>query len=146
MTLEDLGYPDEIQSGINAINSLLGATFIFYVLGVAFSGLLLLTTLASIVLQTRIIKLINLLLSFLAFLCFGLGSAILTAFMVKASNLINEHGNEVGLYANKGSKFLAMTWAATGAIFMAWLGWIVLFILGRKRVDGSEKHDGHVRG
>lgn len=94
--------------------------------------------------DNRYLKLVNLVLSFLSFLCFGLGSAILTAFMAKASNLINEHGNDVGLYAHKGGKFLAITWAATGAMFLAWLTWIVLSILGKKH--GGKKANVEVQG
>lgn len=128
---------------------MLAATFIFYVLGIAFAGVLILTSLSSIFMDNRYLKLVNLLLSFLSFLCFGLGSAILTAFMVKASDLINEHGNDVGLYAHKGGKFLALTWAATGAMFLAWLTWIVLSILGRRKRGPSEKVEsdhGNVQG
>ena len=146
ITLEDLGYPDAIQDGINSINALLQATFIFYVLGIAFAGILILTSIASIFRTGRILSLLNVLLSFLSFLCLGIGSAILTAFMVKAAKLINDYGNEVGLYANRGNKFLALTWAAAGAMFLSWLAWIVLFILGRNKHGlGSEKK-AHAQG
>lgn len=143
VTLQDLGYPDEIQDGINAINGLLGATFVLYCLGIALAGVLILLSFGAIFTHRSGLPVFNLVLAFLAFLAFGIGSAILTAFMVKASSLINEHGNDIGLYARKGNKFLALTWAATGAMLLAFLAWIFVVIFRRdkssKPVTNGEK-------
>lgn len=133
VTLQDLGYPDEIQDGINAINGLLGATFVLYCIGIALTGVLILLSLAAMFSHGSGLSILNLVLAFLAFLAFGIGSAILTAFMVKATGLINEHGNDIGLYAHKGNKFLALTWAATGAMLLAFLTWIFITIFGRDK-------------
>lgn len=140
VTLQDLGYPDEIQDGINAINGLLSATFVLYCIGIALSGILIILSLAAIFSHGPGLPIANLLLAFIAFLAFGIGSAILTAFMVKASSLINENGNDIGLYAHKGSKFLALTWAATGAMLLALLVWIFVAITGRKDKKNRLSH------
>lgn len=140
VTLQDLGYPNEIQDGIDAINGLLGATFVLYCIGIALSGILIILSLAAILSNGPGLPIANLLLAFLAFLAFGIGSAILTAFMVKASNLINENGNDIGLYAYKGNKFLALTWAATGAMILAFLAWILVAIRGRKDKENRLSH------
>ena len=42
-----------------------------------------------------------------------LASAISTGIIVKVSNLVNKHGNEIGLAAYRGETFMGMTWAAT---------------------------------
>ncbi len=148
VTLKDLGWPDKIQQGIDAVNGLLAATFVLYCIGIAFAGILIISSFLAIFSTGRLLSIVNLIMAFLSFLALVIASAIVTAFMVKVTDVINENGNDIGVYANKGSKFLAITWAATGAMFLALLSWIVLFILGRKqrRRGGYNDKDVAVRG
>ena len=69
----------------------------------------------------------------LAFIAIGLASALVTAVMVKATDLINQYGNDIGVEASKGNKFLALTWAATGVMFVVVLAWVVEFCVGRRQ-------------
>ncbi len=52
---------------------------------------------------------------------------------VKATNLINQHGNDIGIAAYKGNKFLAMTWAATAVMLLAAIAWIAECCVGRQK-------------
>jgi hypothetical protein len=67
----------------------------------------------------------------IGFLGLAIASAIATAIMVKGTNLVNLYGNEVGLYANQGNKYLAITWAATGVAFIAIFYWAACYYFER---------------
>lgn len=62
-----------------------------------------------------------------------LASAISTGIIVKATNLINKHGNEIGLAAYRGKTFMGMTWAATILALLTSLVWFAEIIVGRRR-------------
>jgi len=148
VTLEDLGWPEEIQDGIDGLNALTTATFVFYCIGIGFAGILILTSIAAIFATGRLLSIVNMVMAVLAFLCLGIASAVLTAFMVKTTDLINDKGNDVGVYAGRGNKFLTITWVATGLMLLATIAWIVFFIMGRKhsRRRGSGEKNGVVHG
>jgi hypothetical protein len=55
----------------------------------------------------------------LAFLAIGIASAIATAVIVKAVHAVNKYGDDIGIAAYKGVKFLGMTWAATAVMLLA---------------------------
>lgn len=133
INLSDLGYTDDIQDGIDGLNASIGATFILYCIGIGAAGVLILTTLAAIFLTGRLFSIVNFFLAVLSFLGLGIASAIVTAFMIKITKLINDHGNDIGIYAYRGKKYLAITWAATGAMLFTSLVWVVLFCLGRQQ-------------
>ena len=50
----------------------------------------------------------------------------------KVVNVVNEHGNDIGVVAYKGNTFIGMTWAATVLIVLAGGAWVFEFIKGRK--------------
>jgi len=50
----------------------------------------------------------------------------------KGTNIINKHGNEIGVYAYKGKKYLILTWVAMAMMFLAAAAWIVEFCIGRR--------------
>jgi hypothetical protein len=60
--------------------------------------------------------------------------------MVKGTGLINEYGNDIGLEAKYGGKFLALTWAATGLMLVVLLAWVVEFCVGRRQKKTYTKH------
>ena len=108
------------------------AMFVLYCIGAAAAGLCIIFSLVSFFATGRLSSCLNFLLAIVAFLALAISSAIVTAIIVKATNLINQYGNDIGLYAYKGRKFLAMTWAATAAMLLAMVAWIVIFCMGRK--------------
>jgi len=140
VTLSDLKWPEDLQDGIDALNTLMAAMFVLYVLAICLIFIALVAAALSFFLSSssRLTPCVNFLLSTLAFLAIGLASALVTAVMVKGSDVINEHGNAIGLEADRGNKFLALTWAATGLMLVALVAWIVGFCV-RPRQKISEK-------
>lgn len=63
----------------------------------------------------------------------------------KATDVINEHGNEIGVYAYIGRKFLILTWVSVAAMLIAWIIWIPICLRGkdheskRRRRGDAEK-------
>jgi hypothetical protein len=129
ITLADLNWPEDIETGIKTLNALMGAMFVLYCVAIALIFVALLAAAAAILLSGRLSACVNFLVSILAFLAIGLASALVTAVMVKATNIIND---KIGLEANRGNKFLALTWAATGLMFVVVLSWVVEFCIGRR--------------
>lgn len=62
-----------------------------------------------------------------------LASAIATGVATKATNLVNEHGHEIGLSARRGNQFQGMTWSAAILTFIAAVLWTDVF---RKHLEG----------
>ncbi|CAE7202942.1 hypothetical protein CFE70_010510 [Pyrenophora teres f. teres 0-1] len=135
VTLSDLKWPEDLQNGIDALNALMAAMFVLYVISICLIFLTLLASALSFFLATtsRLTPCVNLLIALLAFVAIGLASALVTAVMVKGTDVLNQHGDGVGLEANRGNKFLALTWAATGLMLVCVVAWVVGFCVGPKR-------------
>jgi hypothetical protein len=122
----------------------MNAMFILYVLAIAFIFLALLGAVAALFMAGgRLSACVNFLLAVLALLAVGIASALVTAVIIKAVGIINEHGEGVGIEANKGGKFLALTWAATGLMFLVVCAWVVEFCMGRRRRQREVRYAKH---
>lgn len=133
VTLDDINWPEDIDTGIKTLNALMGAMFVLYCIAIALIFVSLLAAAAAVLLSGRLSACVNFLISVLAFLSIGLASALVTAVIVKATDIINDKGNDIGLEARWGGKFLALTWAATGLMLVVVLTWVVDFCIGRRR-------------
>ena len=80
----------------------------------------------------------------LAFGCLLLASSIATILISKVVDVLNEHGNDIGVYAYKGETFIAMTWAATLLTLIAGCYWMWEFIRERRGGALLEKGGGYV--
>jgi len=140
-----INWPADIQSTINDLNTALAATFVLYVIGICLSFLTLLMGLLTLFLPNRpalLTPLVLAILALLAFLALGIASAIVTAAMVKIANAVNsDGGQDIGVVAYKGNKYLALTWAATGVMLVAVVGSFLECCFGRRerRREWSEK-------
>ncbi|KAF2850662.1 integral membrane protein-like protein [Plenodomus tracheiphilus IPT5] len=143
VTLDDLDWPSDIQNGIRALNALMAAMFILYVIAICLIFLALLAALFAVITSGRLSACLNFLIATLAFLAIGIASALVTAVVVKATDLINKYGNDVGVEANRGNKFLALTWAATGLMLVVLVAWIVEFCIGRRHNTKSQTYAKH---
>jgi hypothetical protein len=110
--LDALHFPSDIQSGLNALATALNATFVFYAIGITAAGLVILISIGCFLTSSPILTLINIFLSSLSSFTILLSSIIITVVQKKGTNLVNKFGKEVGLEAEKGMKFLTMTWVA----------------------------------
>ncbi|TVY26756.1 hypothetical protein LHYA1_G004413 [Lachnellula hyalina] len=146
INLTDLDFPDDIQKGLNALTTALNATFVLYCIGIAAAGIAILTALIAFFLSgSRLTSFGNLGLTSLSFLALLTASIIVTVIMNKATHLINKYGNDIGLYAYKGGKYLAITWVAVAVMALASLSWIAEFCVGRRRT-GREFSEKGTRG
>jgi len=134
ITLSDINWPSDIDTGVRALNTLMAAMFVLYVLAIIFIFLSLLAALvAALSSPGRASACVNLALATLAWLAIAIASALVTAVMIRAVALINKYGGAVGVVASRGGRFLALTWAATGLMAVVLVAWIVGVITGRRR-------------
>jgi len=149
LNLSDINWPDELTDGIKALNALTSATFVLYCIGIAAAGLAILTGLVAFFLHgSRLVSLGNGALTILSFLALGIASAIITVIMVKIVNLVTKYGDDIGLFAYKGGKYLALTWSATALMLLATIAWTAECVVGRrnKNREWAEKTTGTRRG
>jgi len=136
----DLNWPDNIQSTINTLNTVLTAVFALYVVGICLSFFTLIFALLTFFLPNRPAILTPLLLSLLALLSFitlGVASGLVTAAMVEIVNTLNGSAADIGIAAYRGNNFLALTWGATGVMLVAVIGSFLECCCGR-RTRGRE--------
>lgn len=119
------------------LNDALLALFVLYVLGAGFAGLAMLACVTAFFLVGRgAVVLTNLILAPLAMLCTLIGSIIATVAAKKGVKKINKLGDDVGLSADVGKKFLILTWVSAGfmiAVTVYWTAQICLMRRERKR-------------
>jgi hypothetical protein len=136
--LTDIQWPSQLTDAINALNILLDVTFILYCVGVGCCGIVIICALIAFFLPSRyngavvehayhsaFVNFIGGAFTLLAFLTLGAASAVMTVFIVKAKDAINQRANKIGIYAYSGDKFLAITWAATGVMLLATIAWCI---------------------
>ncbi|KAL3428457.1 SUR7 protein [Phlyctema vagabunda] len=134
VSLSDLGWSDDIQDGINALNTAMSATFVLYAIGIAAAGVSVITALLAFFMHgSRLISIGNWGLAFISFLSLLVSSVIVTVFQNKAASVIRRYGNDIGIFADKGTKFLILTWVATACMFIASIAWIFEFCAGRSK-------------
>lgn len=145
ITLEDIGYPaDDIDDGIRLLNIALHAMFVLYCIGIAFSGISILLTLAFLFTTgPRLLSVLSWIVALIAMLAYLIGSIVITVLQDRGTSRINKYGNPIGLYAQNGKRFLAITWAATAMVIVLLLVWTIFFLRGRKERGGvGEKRSG----
>lgn len=137
INLTDLGWPDEIDDAITALEVASNAMFVLYCIGIAFAFLALVSAVVSIFASGRLSAASNIVIDMIAFLAVGIASAIATAIAVKAAHVVNDKGERVGISAQKGTKFMILTWVATGCLFVASIVWCFDCVVGRRKRNGS---------
>jgi hypothetical protein len=129
----DLGWDEKIQDKLDIINDALLGLFILYVLSMGFSGIAVLGCLAAVVLvDSKILVLVNLLASALATLCLLIASILITVVLTKGVNEVNDIAEEIGVHVEKGDKFLILTWVAAGVMIAPMVFWAVRFFVMRR--------------
>jgi len=143
VNLTALHWPSQIDEGLHALRIATKATFILYCIAIGFIGVATIFALLSIFLEGRLSAFVNVLIDSIAFLAIGLASAIVTAIISKATHVINKYGNDIGITANKGTKFLVLTWVATALMLVASMVWCFDCIFGTRRQRASKRgaHD-----
>lgn len=70
-----------------------------------------------------------------------IASAISTRIIVKVTNVVNKHGNDIGLVAYRGTKFLGMTWAATMLALLAFVFVVFRYFARKEESSGYQNGD-----
>lgn len=139
VNLTQLGWPDEVDDAIHALEVASNAMFVLYCIGIAFAAIALISALASIFFSGRLSAFVNIIVDMIAFLAVGIASAIATAISVKAAHIINDKGNGIGISAQKGSKFMILTWVATACLLVASMVWCFDCVVGRRNKNRNRK-------
>ncbi|KAB8556599.1 hypothetical protein FH972_025636 [Carpinus fangiana] len=141
LDLAQLHWPAAIDHGLRTLRRAFNAVFVLYCIGIGFTGLLLLGSLAALLLSSgaRLVALADLVLALLAFVALLVASAVVTYAGGKAADVVNDHGDAVDVNARRGGGFLGLTWAATALVFVAALAWSVECCVGRRRGTAVSK-------
>lgn len=132
INLTALGWPEEIDKGIRDLRVAAKAMFVLYCVSIGLVFIALVLASLGVCFDGRFNASINILVDWLAFFALAIASAIATAIAIKAADIVNEHGKKAGIQANKGTKFMALTWVATALMFLASFIWCFACIKGRK--------------
>lgn len=131
--VNDLNWPEDITKGIRALRVAAKAMFVLYCIAIGFIGVALILAIVCIFFEGRLSALLNVMVDWLAFLVIGIASAIATAIAVKGASVINKYGDDVGVSAQQGNKFMILTWVSTGSMLLASIVWCFDCIVGRRR-------------
>lgn len=145
LNTDQIPIPDAIQNAIEDLNSALLALFVLFVLGAALSGFTILLNLVTIFFsftwsrrgshrrdsghKKTIIG--NAVFNFLAAVVLAVAAAIATVIGKKVASEITDAGEDVGISANAGMKFIGICWGAFGAMFLAFVFWCASCCLPR---------------
>ncbi|MCJ1358847.1 MAG: hypothetical protein MMC33_008847 [Icmadophila ericetorum] len=129
----DLHWPAQVQNTEKDVRTATTVMFVCYCIGVGFAGLAIVGGLVAFFMDTRLADFVNFMLYFIAFLALGIASAVSTVIAVKVVDAVNKYGNEIGVSAYRGNKFMAMTWAATAIMLLGSILWIIDCCVPRAR-------------
>jgi hypothetical protein len=142
----ELDWPQGIDEGLHALRITARAMFVLYCIAIGFIGIALLSAIVSIFFDGRISALFNIIVDWLGFVAIGIASATSTAIVTKGTDVINKYGDDIGVSAERGNKFLIITWVATGLMLLASIVWCFACIKGRKTRGPSGRPGGRKFG
>jgi hypothetical protein len=125
-------WPAEVNGGMRALEAIPRIMSVVYCISLGFitvaSGL----ALVGIFFSGRLSAFINIVASLAAALATGVASILATVIGKNTAELINEEGVGINISAQKGTKFLHLTWAATVCMMTASCIWCLNCICGRR--------------
>jgi len=137
VTLSDLGWPDDLDKGIRALRDSVRVTFALYCIGIGFAFFAMVAFAFWMFGPStgggRGGPLVGMALAFVSLFALGIASAIVTAVVVKGNNVIDKYGKAIGVQAERGNSYLALTWASTALMFLATLLGCVGICFGRRK-------------
>lgn len=107
---------------------------VFYWVGIALTALALILGVVAAVTTGPVLGMFTMIVTIFAFCFVGLASAATHGIAVGAAKLVNYIGGEMGIAGYSGSRFLALTWAATWLLVVNMVIWCcIVFIALRGR-------------
>lgn len=147
LTLNDLGFTDDLQGAVDKLAGIVKAYTIILILGVAFTGLSLLASIAALFLSNsreHVMLLANLVIATLAVTLLIIGGLLVTIGAHMGAKEANAMGDDIGLNIRAGTGYTVITWVAVGLMLTVFACWLSRFLKFRKgktgRVAGSRKH------
>ena len=134
LNLADLKWSRDLQNELDKIPALFMALAVFFIIGAGAAGVAMLSSIAGLVTYSkapRFTVLNNVGWAGLSALALFVASMVVTVGGKKAADAINEYGDDIGLQASRGSKFVALTWTAFAAIFVAACYWAYEYVPDR---------------
>jgi hypothetical protein len=118
--LDDLDWPTQMSTGLDALSKAQHAMKWLYVATAGFTCVALATTVVQTCLFGGVVMNLPIWIAESAgLLTLSLASGLVTAFAVGSTKLINSLGQDFGVCATVGVKFLSLTWAAVTAMLIS---------------------------
>jgi len=131
INLADLKWSRDLQNELDKIPALFTTLAVFFIIGAGCAGVAMLSSAAGLVTYSkspRFTVLNNVGWAGLSALALFVGSMVVTIGGKKAADAVNEYGDDVGLVASRGSKFLAIAWTAFAAMAVAACYWAYEYV------------------
>ena len=127
--LTKLHWPSDLSDALNALKLAQTIVYVFYCIAIAMIFLALLASIIGVFFVRRLISISEVLIHGTAFVTIMIPSAVVTFIAKHATHLINKYGEDIGISATRGNKFIALTWATTALVGCAGLVWCVDMIM-----------------
>jgi hypothetical protein len=126
-------WPAEVDGGMRALETVPRIMSVVCCISLVFITIALALAALGIFFSGRLSACVNILSSFTAALAAGVASILATIVGKNTAELINEKGTKINISAQKGTKFLHLTWAVTICMLIASCIWCLDCIYGRRR-------------
>ena len=70
-----------------------------------------------------------------------MASAMVHSMIIKVVHVVNKYGNDIGVFAYEGKRFLGLTWTAVVLMFIASVVWVTMWSAARKAERGPKVWD-----
>lgn len=140
LTVDDLGVTEDVQNALDILNKVLKALAIILIVAVAFTGLAMLASIASLFLVPRGgrgILLANIIISAIAFILLLVCGLLVTIGGRIVASKTNDMGDDIGLSARTGTNYIIIMWVAVGLMFITFAFWIWQLVRHRNGKTGS---------
>ncbi|KAK1778006.1 actin cortical patch SUR7/pH-response regulator pali [Copromyces sp. CBS 386.78] len=145
LTLEDIGFNDEVQSAFDTLNRVIKAFAIILIVDVALTGLAMLASLLAIFLlgsKEQLTLITNAILSSIAFFLVLITGILATVGSRIAASKANKYGEDIGLSAKVGTKYTILIWVAVGFSLITFVGWVFQALRYRNGKTMGRRHHG----
>lgn len=126
-------WPAGVNGGMRALETVPRIMSVVYCFSLVLITVALALAVFSIFFSGRLSACVNIMSSFTAALTAGVASILATVIGKNTAELINEEGTQINISAQKGTRFLHLTWAATMCMLTASCIWSLDCIFGRRR-------------
>lgn len=137
--LGDLQWPSIIDDGFQQMRTAARVTFAFYCITIILLFVAFGLAVNTMFLEWPATAWVNSVANCSVFASILIASSIATYTATRSTELINENGQQVGISATRGGKFLGLTWAATCLMFISSLLWCFDCIFGQRKHGRSKK-------